>query len=117
MMLLANDNGEENGTAFINPLGHDSFGELFQAVTRFIFWVIVAIFPIVILVAAIQFFGAGDDPKKVESAKNIIKWAIIGFAVVLSATALYNIIRGVIDEDYDPDAELTLKHQSIIKYI
>ncbi len=88
---------EAGGVKFENPIDYDDFESLFQAVTRFIFWMIVAIFPIIILVAAIQLFGAGDDPKKIESAKNIIKWAVIGFAIVLSATALYNLIIGIIN--------------------
>ena len=86
---------------FQNPIEHDSFEDLFQAVTRFIFWLIVAIVPIVILVAAFQLFGAGDDPKKVENAKNIIKWTIIGFGVMLAATALFNLIKNIVTDELD----------------
>ncbi len=90
-----------------NPLQHGTFEELFNAVFNFIVWLAIALVPIVIIIAAFMLFGAGDQPEKVQTAKTIIKWAIIGLVIILASRALYTLIRTVIDEDYvPPEAKL-----------
>ncbi len=100
-----------------NPIGYADVGELFEAIGRFIFWLSIALVPLMVLIAAFQFFGAGDSPEKIKTAKDIMKWTLVGIAIVLSSAALYTIIRGVIDKDYDPDARLNLVHKEVIRYI
>ncbi len=89
-----------------NPLEYDSFGELFGAILNFIMWLAIALMPIAVLIAAFNLIGAGDNPEKVQTAKNILKWAIIGLAIVLSARALYAVImRVIVEGDYTIEQE------------
>jgi uncharacterized membrane protein YjfL (UPF0719 family) len=84
-----------------NPIEYNTFGELFGAVMRFITWLAIFLVPLVVFVAVFQLFGAGDNPEKVKAAKNVLKWAALGLIIVLSSRALYEVIRRVVDREYD----------------
>ena len=81
----------------INPLGAESFEELIENLINFIFWVAVAIVPIMIIVAAFYFLTSGGDPEKVRTAKKIILYTCIGLAMVLFAKGIISLIKTVIE--------------------
>lgn len=45
--------------------------------------------------SGIQFITSGGDPKKVEGARKIMTWAIVGLVIVLLSFAIINIIAYV----------------------
>lgn len=79
-----------------NPLKYDTFEDLINAFINFIFWVGIAIAPIMILIAGFNFLTAGGDPKKVDTAKKIILYTVIGLAIVLLAKGLIGIIKQIL---------------------
>lgn len=95
-----------------NPLKHDTFGGLFSAVGTFVFWLALSLVPLMILIAAFQLFQAGGDPEKVKNAKNILKWTAIGLLIVLSARALYDVIKGIVDVE---EEAATIIERSIVR--
>ncbi len=95
-----------------NPLKHDTFGGLFSAVGTFVFWLALSLVPLMILIAAFQLFQAGGDPEKVKNAKNILKWTAIGLLIVLSARALYEVIKGIVDVE---EENVTIIERSIVR--
>ncbi|XOB41973.1 MAG: hypothetical protein ACKKMS_01105 [Candidatus Nealsonbacteria bacterium] len=79
-----------------NPLEAESFEDLLNAIVNFIFWVAIAIAPIMIMIAAFFFLTAGGDPKRIETAKKIILWTLIGLAIILLAKGLISVLREII---------------------
>ncbi len=79
-----------------NPLEAESFEDLLNAIVNFIFYVGVAIAPIMIMIAAFFFLTAGGDPKRVDTARQIILWTVIGLAIILLAKGLISVLREII---------------------
>jgi hypothetical protein len=82
---------------FYPPFETKSFQELLDAIYNFIFWVAIAIAPIMIIVAAFYFLTSGGDPEKVRTAKKIILFTFIGLFIVLSGKGIVGIIRQIIE--------------------
>jgi len=82
---------------FESPLKAKSFEELINAIVNFIFWVAIAIVPIMIIVAAFYFLTSGGDPEKVRTAKKIILFTLIGLFIVLSGKGIVSIIRQILE--------------------
>lgn len=68
-----------------NPLKADTFAELIDAVINIIFTLALAIAPIMIIVAGFYFITAAGDMEKINMAKKMILWTLIGLLVVMSA--------------------------------
>lgn len=79
-----------------NPLKYGSIEELIDSLINFIFWISLAIVPLMIIIAGFYWLTAAGDPKKVKTALDIIKWTVIGFAIILFAKGLVAIIRHVL---------------------
>lgn len=79
-----------------NPLEAESFEELIENLIDFIFWVAVVIVPLMIIIAGFYFLTAAGNPEKVNTAKRIIFWSIVGFAIVLLAKGIISMIREII---------------------
>jgi hypothetical protein len=78
-----------------NPLKADSFAELLDMVINFIFIMSLGITPIIIIIAGFLFITAMGDPQKIQTAKRVIIWALIGLTVVLCAKGLVNLFKEV----------------------
>jgi len=79
-----------------NPLKACDFQELIDALINFIFWVAIAIAPVMIIIAGFLLVTAAGNPDRVKQAQNIILYTVIGLAIVLLAKGLIAVIRGVI---------------------
>ena len=80
-----------------NPLKYGSIEELIDSLINFIFWTSLAIVPLMIIIAGFYWLTAAGDPKKVKTALDIIKWTVIGFAIILFARGIIAIIRHVLE--------------------
>jgi len=79
-----------------NPLEAESFEGLLNSIVTFIFYVAIAIAPIMIMIAAFFLLTAGGDPKRVDTAKQIILWTVVGLAIILLAKGLISVLRQII---------------------
>lgn len=82
-----------NGIAIENPLEADTFAELIDALVNIIFYFAVAIAPIFIIIAGFYFITAAGEPAKINTAKQIILWTLIGLLVVLCAKGIIALFR------------------------
>ena len=71
-----------------NPLAVDSFAELIDAIIDIIFYFAIAIAPIMFIIAGFYFVTAIDRPEKIETAKKMILWTLIGLLIVIAAKGL-----------------------------
>ena len=80
-----------------NPLKAKTFGGLINNLITFIFWIALALFPLMIVIAGIYFVTAAGDPKQVERAKGIILYTLIGFIVILVAKGFIELLKQVLE--------------------
>ena len=81
---------------FQNPLEYETFGELIDAIIKFIFYIAVVIAPLMAIIGAFYILTAGGDPKKIGTGKNIIVYTLVGLAIILLARGLIAMIESVI---------------------
>lgn len=79
-----------------NPLQFGSLEELIEGLINFIFWVAIALAPLMIIIAAFYFLTSGGDPERVRTAKKIIFWTVIGVTIVFLAKGIIYVVRQVI---------------------
>ena len=79
-----------------NPLDATTFQELIDSIISFIFYIGLALAPLMIIIAAFYLLTSAGDPKRVETAKSIIMYTVIGLAIILLAKGLVAVIQQVL---------------------
>jgi len=85
-----------NGVDFDNPIEHESFGDLIDAIVDFIFNIAVIVVPLMVIIGAFHLLTAAGDPKKIATGKTIIIYTLIGLAVILLAKGLIAVLEDVL---------------------
>jgi hypothetical protein len=80
------------------PTGSTTLEELLDAVIKYIFWFATAITPILILVGGFMFMTSGGSIEKVTTAKRIITYTVIGYAIVLFSRGLVYVLAGILGQ-------------------
>lgn len=78
-----------------NPLSSETLEQLIDVVIN---WLLVITLPIVIFLivyAGAQILISGIAPKQREEAKNVIKYALIGYVIILLAKILVGVVKGL----------------------
>ena len=82
--------------ALQNPLTYDTFEELIERITYFIYKVALVLAPLLIVIGGFYFVTASGDPAKIETGKNIIKYTLIGLLIILLSRGLITLIKQVL---------------------
>jgi len=90
------ENGECPPGQICNPLNVDTFEELLDAVIGFIFWVGMALAPLMLIIAGFMFVTSGGSPEKVNNAKRLAVYTLIGLAVVIAAKGLIAVLKSIL---------------------
>ena len=81
-----------------NPLGTENIMDVINSVLNYLIYISVPILAFFILWGGFQILTARDDPEKVKNGKATIKWAVLGFAIILIskgvALILLTILKG-----------------------
>ena len=89
-------NGNGGGGPFnlTNPLDADTLQEALDRFLNFLFFLAIALAPILIIYAAFLILTSGGDAAKINRGKQIILWTLIAFALVLFAKGFPALIKG-----------------------
>ncbi|PIR89685.1 hypothetical protein COS93_00220 [bacterium (Candidatus Gribaldobacteria) CG07_land_8_20_14_0_80_33_18] len=79
-----------------SPIKYENIPDLINSIVNYIFWVGLALAPLMIVIGALMIMSSGGDPNKVTTGRNIIIYACIGLAIILFAKGIIAIIRGVL---------------------
>lgn len=64
----------------------------FDVILTWIFGIGVVLAIIFMIIGAIRYIIAGDDPKKITDAKGTVTWAVIGLVILITAAGLIGMI-------------------------
>lgn len=84
------------GIAICNPLTTEKFTDVVDRILNILFFISIAIAPVMIIVAGFKLLTGGGDPKNVTSARQMLMWTAIGFGIILLSKGLVIILRNVI---------------------
>jgi len=89
-------NGNGGGGTFdlTNPLDAETLQEALNSFLNFLFFLAMALAPILIIYAAYLILASGGDAAKINRGKQIILWTLIAVAIVLFAKGFPALIKG-----------------------
>ncbi len=76
-----------NGTIG-NPLGAETFAELFAGIADWVAGIVASVATLMIVIGGFQYMLSGGNEEKVATARKTIQWAVIGLMVVLGSWGL-----------------------------
>ncbi len=82
-------------TTIENPLGHDTFADLINAIVVFVRTVALFVAPIVFIVAGFMYYTAGGNPEQAKKATDLIKYAVVGLVIILIANGITYLIADI----------------------
>jgi len=78
-----------------NPLKHESFEDLANAIADFIFSIALSGVVLGVLVGALFILTSAGEPKKWQKGQQIILYTIIGLAILLLARGIIGVLQYV----------------------
>ena len=78
-----------------NPISSGTFAELVDKIVKWILEIAMVLAPLVIVYGGFTYMTAMGEAAKVNTAKQIILYACIGFLLALLASSLINILKGL----------------------
>lgn len=96
-VIFTNEIGAQSTAITIaNPLTATSFEALIGSTVNFIFYLAIALAPLMIVAGAFFLLTSGGEPNKIKTGKDIITYTFVGLLVVLLAKALTAALKGVL---------------------
>ncbi|KPJ57101.1 hypothetical protein AMJ49_02185 [Parcubacteria bacterium DG_74_2] len=84
------------GIVIPNPLTATSIEEVIEGIVDFLFYVALAVAPLMWIIAGLLLTFAAGDPKKVDTAKKIAFYTVIGFAIVMFAKGIISVLKDIL---------------------
>ena len=84
------------GIGFENPLKATNITDLLNRLLNILLIISGSLVVLMIMWAAFLFVTSEGMPQKIQQAKDAVKWAVIGFLIVVSAKAIFNIIGTIL---------------------
>ena|SRR3989338_1834578 len=83
-------------TCICNPLTTAKFTDVVDRILNILFFVAIAVAPVMILVAGFKFLTGGGSPETLKGARTMLIWTGVGFGIILLSKGIVVILRGVI---------------------
>ncbi len=82
-----------------NPLkgGASDFTSLVKIIAQWIFNLAIPIAVAMIVYSGILFLTAAGEPAKVTKAKDVLKWAVVGLAIILIGSGFVTLIQSILE--------------------
>lgn len=81
-----------------NPLGFTSLVTLIETVINVILTIGIPIIALLIMYVGLKFVTARGDEKQISAAKDMLKWTLIGTAIILGASGILRLLQGTINQ-------------------
>lgn len=85
-----------------NPLKYEDFPAFLDALLTGLIWLAIYISPIMLVIAGFYFVTAMGDPNKIDLAKKMVMYTLIGFAIIFASKLLVSAISNAIKDSISP---------------
>ena len=79
-----------------NPINVDTPKELAKNIVNWLLRLVSVIALIVLIIGGFRYLTSGGNEKAMESAKNIITWAVVGLIIILCSAIIINVIISIL---------------------
>jgi len=84
------------GISICNPLTTAKFTDVVDRILNILFFVAIAVAPVMIIVAGFRFLTGGGNPETLQGARQMLIWTAVGFGIILLSKGIVFIVRGII---------------------
>ena len=84
---------EDGKICTCNPTSATTFDEMIDKILDFIFYIAMAIIPIMFIIAAFYIITAAGDARRMSTGKTIIIWTLVGGSIILLSKGIIEIIK------------------------
>ncbi|MFH1643071.1 MAG: pilin, partial [Patescibacteria group bacterium] len=88
----------EGQVCICNPLKVDSFEEIIENISNFIFNIALVLAPLAIVWAGGMYITSSGNPTKIEEARRIIQYALIGLIIIMLSKGLIAVFYNFLQE-------------------
>jgi hypothetical protein len=81
-----------------NPVTVSTVEDFLRGVSWFLWALVVAIVPIMMIWAGILFVTSEGNPERVKKAKNLVTYIIVGIVVALVASGITTLLANILSE-------------------
>lgn len=85
-----------NTTCICNPLTTIKFTDVIDRILNILFFVAIAVAPVMIIVAGFKFLTGGGNPEMLTGARQMLIWTGVGFGIILLSKGIVMILRSII---------------------
>ncbi len=85
----------------VNPLGEATLAGLVNNIIDYLQQIAFIIAPIMLIIAGFMYYFAGGSPDKAKKATDIIKWTVVGLAIVMIANGIASLVAGIMGVEVD----------------
>lgn len=89
-------NIEATNNAIENPLGAESFTELFLGIADWVAGVAVSVAVLMVVIGGIQYMVSGGSEEKVATARKTIQWSLIGLMIIVASWGLLQVLLEIL---------------------
>ncbi len=89
------------GVEIVNPLGDVGLADLVNKIIDYLQQVAFIIAPIMLIVAGFMYYFAGGKAENAKKATDIIKWTVVGLAIVMIANGIASLVAGIMGVEVD----------------
>lgn len=86
----------DNKTCICNPLTTIKFTDVVDRILNILFFIAIAVAPVMIIVAGFRFLTGGGNPETIQGARQMLVWTGVGFGIILLSKGIVLIVRNVI---------------------
>ncbi len=89
------------GTQIQNPLNVDNIPELIDNIISYLQRIAFYIAPVMLIIAGFMYYFDGGKAENAKKATAIIKWTVVGLAIVIIANGIASIVAGIMGVSID----------------
>jgi len=93
---VENETMPSGTVCYCSPLMGDGLGSIIDPIIGFIFKISMVLVPLLVIYGAFMIVTAAGDSAKIEQAKKIIFWTLVGFVIVLLSRGVGDLIEVII---------------------
>jgi hypothetical protein len=86
----------KSDVAIQSPINAKSIEDIVNNTIDRIFGIGIILAPLMVVIGGIYILSAGGNPNKVSKGKEVIKWAIVGLAIILFSKGIQQLIKQIL---------------------
>ena len=90
--------GASSHDTFVNPLGVSSISQLVGAIIEILLKILLPVIVVFVIYAGFLFVTAQGNEEKLNNAKKILLWTLVGAVIILGASVIAAVLENTVTQ-------------------